>query len=466
MPHQERSVSAAVTGCYHVGMEGRILIIDDDASVRRVLDRILTGAGYEIEQASDAFQALDLLDSRQPDAALLDIKMPGMDGFGLLDNLKRRGLEIPVVILTGHGDQFTAQQCLDAGAAAYLTKPPDRADLLLTVRGAVAQGRVARELEGAEEPPPLLGSSAAMARLREEIARAAPTHATVLILGESGTGKELVARRLHHLSDRARKAFVRVNCAAIPEELIESELFGHEKGSFTGAHQRQVGKFVQADHGTIFLDEVGDMSLKTQAKVLRVLQDGEVEPVGAERPFTVDVRVIAATNKDLAAAVADGSFREDLYFRLAVLVLKTPPLRDHSDDIPPLVAHLTEEFCTEYSRRPKKWSPGALARLVRHSWPGNVRELKNVVERAVIMELDDTIEGVDLFDAAAGGDDLQQLLSEPTLQDFQRASEIAFLRHHLAANGWNVAATARAIQTPRSNLYKKMQAYGISREDQ
>ena len=453
-------------GCYHIGMEGRILIIDDDPGVRRVLDRILSGAGYEVEQATDAFQALDLLDSRQPDAALLDIKMPGMDGFGLLDNLSRRGLEIPVVILTGHGDQFTAQQCLDAGAAAYLTKPPDRADLLLTVRGAVAQGRVARELDSVDEPPPLLGSSAAMARLREEITRAAPTHATVLILGESGTGKELVARRLHHLSGRARKPFIRVNCAAIPEELIESELFGHEKGSFTGAHQRQVGKFVQADGGTIFLDEVGDMSLKTQAKVLRVLQDGEVEPVGAERPFTVNVRVIAATNKDLAGGVADGSFREDLYFRLAVLVLKTPPLREHPDDITPLVEHLTEQFCTEYSRRTKKWSPGAMARLARHPWPGNVRELKNVVERAVIMELDDLIEGVDLFDATTGGDELQQLLSEPTLQEFQRASEIAFLRHHLAANGWNVAATARAVDTPRSNLYKKMQAYGISREDQ
>jgi len=447
-------------------MEGRILIIDDDAGVRRVLDRILSGAGYEVEQASDAFQALDLLDSRQPDAALLDIKMPGMDGFGLLDNLRRRGLEIPVVILTGHGDQFTAQQCLDAGAAAYLTKPPDRADLLLSVRGAVAQGRVARELEGGERQPPLLGDSEAMGRLREEIARVAPTHATVLILGESGTGKELVARRLHHLSDRARKPFVRVNCAAIPEELIESELFGHEKGSFTGAHRRQVGKFVQADGGTIFLDEVGDMSLKTQAKVLRVLQDGEVEPVGAERPFTVDVRVIAATNKDLSAAVADGDFREDLYFRLAVVVLKTPPLRDHAEDIPPLVTHLTEEFCTEYNRRPKQWSEAALARLARHSWPGNVRELKNVIERAVIMEIDDTIEGVDLFESGARGDELQRLLAEPTLQDFQRASEIAFLRHHLAVNGWNVAATARAIETPRSNLYKKMQAYGIAREDQ
>ena len=444
-------------------MEGRILIIDDDPGVRRVLDRILTGAGYEVEQASDAFKALDLLDSGQPDAALLDIKMPGMDGFGLLDNLNRRGLEIPVVILTGHGDQFTAQECLDAGAAAYLTKPPDRADLLLAVRGAVAQGRVARELESGEEPPPLLGDSEAMGRLRDEIARVAPTHATVLVLGESGTGKELVARRLHHLSGRARKPFVRVNCAAIPEELIESELFGHEKGSFTGAHRRQQGKFVQADGGTIFLDEVGDMSLKTQAKVLRVLQDGEVEPVGAGSAFQVDVRVIAATNKDLVAEVQAGAFREDLYYRLAVVVLRTPPLREHPEDIPPLVEHLTDQFCREYNRRLKTWSDKALAAMMRHPWPGNVRELKNVVERAVIMELDDTIHSVDLPTPPAGGA-VDALLDLASLQEFQRQSEIAYLLHHLERNGWNVAATARVIGTPRSNLYKKMRAYGIERE--
>jgi two-component system nitrogen regulation response regulator NtrX len=266
------------------GMEGRILIVDDDG-VRTVLRRILGSAGYAVQEAGDAFQALDLLDAQPPDAALLDLKMPGMDGLGLIANLRHRGLEIPIVVLTGHGDEFTSQQVLDAGAAAYLTKPPDRADLLLAVRGAVAQGRVARELGASEEPPPLLGGSAAIGTLREQIARAAPSHATVLIQGESGTGKELVSRRLHHLSERARRPFVRVNCAAIPSELIESELFGHEKGSFTGAHRRQVGKFVQADSGTIFLDEVGDMSLKTQATVLRVLQDGEVEPVGAGRPF-------------------------------------------------------------------------------------------------------------------------------------------------------------------------------------
>jgi two-component system nitrogen regulation response regulator NtrX len=445
-------------------MNGRILIIDDDASVRTVLKRILEGAGYAVREAGDAFQALDLMDTQPPDAALLDIKMPGMDGLGLMENLRQRGLETPIVVLTGHGDEFTSKQCLDAGAAAYLTKPPDRANLLLAVKGAVAQGRLARVIEPAPEPPPLLGLTGSIQRLREEIARVAPSHATVMVQGESGTGKELVARRLHHLSDRARQPFIRVNCAAIPEELIESELFGHEKGSFTGAHRRQLGKFVQADGGTVFLDEVGDMSLKTQAKVLRVLQDGEVEPVGAGRPFRVDVRVIAATNKDVVVEVREGRFREDLYYRLAVVVLRTPPLREHPDDIPLLVEHLTKQFCDEYNRRQKSWGASALGELRGHWWPGNVRELKNVVERAVIMELDDVIERVDLPSGPEGAGTIDKLLESPSLSDFQRSSEIAYLEHQLTRNGWNVAATARAIGTPRSNLYKKMQVYGIKRE--
>ena len=446
-------------------MDGRVLIVDDDDAVRAALERTLGGEGLEVESVSDAFRALDLLDRRPQDALLLDLKMPGMDGLGLLDNLRTRGLEIPVVILTGHGDDFTARQCLEAGATAFLTKPPDRAELLLAIKGAVAQGRLAREVESAgRDLPVLLGSSPALDRLRGEIARVAPSKATVLILGESGTGKELVARRLHRLSDRARRPFIRVNCAAIPEELIESELFGHEKGSFTGAHKRQIGKFVQADGGTIFLDEVGDMSLKTQAKVLRVLQDGEVEPIGAGKALRVDVRVIAATNKNIEAEVAEGRFREDLYYRLAVIVLKTPPLREHPEDIPELVEHFTAEFCEEYNRRPKRWSAGALEQLGNRPWPGNVRELKNVVERAVIMELADEIVSVDPPSPAAPGNGVDDLLSIPNLSEFQKASEKAYIRHHLEQNRWNVAATARAIDTPRSNLYKKLQAYDLKRE--
>ena len=449
---------------------GKVLIVDDDAANRLVVRTILTGAGYEVREAGDAFSALDGIDRDAPHAVLLDIKMPGMDGLGLLENLRKRGIDMPVVVLTGHGDEFTASSCLQAGADAFLDKPPERAKLLLAVQGAVARGRLAdenRRLKGAgEEPPPLLGDSTPMHDLREEIARVAPSRATVLIVGESGTGKELVARRIHHLSSRAREAFVRVNCAAIPEELIESELFGHEKGSFTGAVRKQIGKFVQAAGGTIFLDEIGDMSLRTQAKVLRVLQDGEVEPVGAGVVSHVDVRVIAATNKNLPEEVKAGRFREDLYFRLSVVVLHTPPLRSHPGDIPALVEHWTRAACAEYNRRPKRWAREALDQLAAYGFPGNVRELKNIVERAVIMQLEDEIRGVDLLPPAAGpGPEDDGVFGAPTLADFQERAERAYLVRQLQRHGWNVAATARAINTPRSNLYKKIEAYGLKRED-
>jgi two-component system nitrogen regulation response regulator NtrX len=302
-----------------------------------------------------------------------------------------------------------------------------------------------------------------MQRILNQVRQVAGSDVTVLITGESGTGKELLARALHQAGGHRPGPMIAINCGALPEQLLESELFGHVKGSFTGAIKDQVGKFVQADGGTIFLDEVGDMSLKTQAKVLRVLQDGEVEPVGAGKAFQVDVRVIAATNKDLVEEVKAGSFREDLYYRLAVVVLRTPPLREHPEDIPNLVEHLTDQFCVEYNRRPKTWSGVAIDQLKRHQWPGNVRELKNVVERAVIMELDDAISKVDLPTPPSGGA-VASLLDLGSLQEFQRQSEIAYLLHHLERNGWNVAATARIIGTPRSNLYKKMRAYGIERE--
>jgi two-component system nitrogen regulation response regulator NtrX len=449
---------------------GRVLIVDDDAANRMAVRAILGGAGFEVNEAGDAFAALDRIDRESPHTVLLDLKMPGMDGLGLLANLRDRGVDVPIVVLTGHGGESTARECLAAGADAFLDKPPERAKLLLAVRAAVARGRLAeenRKLKGGDEPPPLLGSTLDIQALREEIARVAPARATVLVVGESGTGKELVARRLHHLSPRARSPFVRVNCAAIPEELIESELFGHERGAFTGAVRKQVGKFVQADGGTIFLDEVGDMSLRTQAKVLRVLQDGEVEPVGAGEVRRVDVRVIAATNKDLAGEVKAGRFREDLYFRLAVVLLRTPPLRSHPDDIPGLVEHYTRAACEEYNRRCKRWSPGALAQMRAYPWPGNVRELKNVVERAVIMQLDDEIRAVDLVaaPAAAGDPEIEGVFGASSLAEFQERAERAYLTRELARNHWNVAATARAIQTPRSNLYKKIEAYGLKREE-
>ncbi len=449
---------------------GRVLIVDDDTANRIAVRAILSGVGFEVSEAGEAFAALDRIDRYSPHAVLLDLKMPGMDGLGLLENLRDRGVDVPVVVLTGHGGESTARECLAAGADAFLDKPPERAKLLLAVRAAVARGRLVeenRKLKSGDEPLPLLGSSADIQALREEIARVAPARATVLVVGESGTGKELVARRIHHLSPRARNPFIRVNCAAIPEELIESELFGHERGAFTGAVRKQVGKFVQADGGTIFLDEVGDMSLRTQAKVLRVLQDGEVEPVGAGEVRRVDVRVIAATNKELGAEVKAGRFREDLYFRLAVVLLGTPPLRAHPEDIASLVDHYTKAACEEYNRRCKRWAPEALRQLQSYSWPGNVRELKNVVERAVIMQIDDEIHSVDLVPAAAasGNPELEGVFTSATLQEFQERAERAYLVRALQRNHWNVAATARAIQTPRSNLYKKIETYGLKRED-
>jgi len=447
-----------------------VLVVDDDAANRLVVRTILSGAGFEVSETGDAFTALDAIDREGPHAVLLDIKMPGMDGLGLLENLRKRNVNVPVVVLTGHGDEFTAASCLDAGADAFLGKPPKREELLLHVKNAVSRGKLAEENRrlagGAEELLPLLGESTDMKALREEIARVAPSRATVLVVGESGTGKELVARRIHHLSPRARAPFVRVNCAAIPEELIESELFGHEKGSFTGAVRKQIGKFVQADGGTIFLDEVGDMSLRTQAKVLRVLQDGEVEPVGAGAVGHVDVRVIAATNKDLPEEVKAGRFREDLFFRLSVVILRTPPLRSHPEDIAPLVEHYTRVACQEYNRRAKRWTPEALEQLASYPFPGNVRELKNIVERAVIMQLEDDIRGVDLLPAASGEEaDAEGLFGASTLTEFQERAERAYLVRQLQRHAWNVAATARAIQTPRSNLYKKIEAYGLKREE-
>ncbi len=450
---------------------GRVLVVDDEPANRMAVKTILSGAGFAVREAGDAFAALDAIEDYAPHAILLDLKMPGMDGLGLLENLRQRGVEAPVVVLTGHGDTFTATQCLEAGAAAYLDKPPRRAELLLAVRNAVERGRLAEEnrrlAASADEAPPLLGESEDLRRLREAIARVAPSRATALIVGESGTGKELVARRIHNLSPRARQPFVRVNCAAIPEELIESELFGHERGAFTGAVRKQVGKFVQADGGTIFLDEVGDMSLRTQAKVLRVLQDGEVEPVGAGRVRRVDVRVIAATNKDLVAETQAGRFREDLYFRLSVVILRTPPLRSHPEDIPILVEHFTRLACQEYNRRCKRWSREALAQLAAYPWPGNVRELKNLVERMVIMELEDEITHVELLDRRAGAADsrLEELLDTPSLAAFQEKAERLYLERQLQRHRWNVAATARAIATPRSNLYKKIEAYNLRREE-
>ncbi|HWZ84710.1 MAG TPA: sigma-54 dependent transcriptional regulator, partial [Thermoanaerobaculia bacterium] len=341
---------------------------------------------------------------------------------------------------------------------------------LVSVRNAMSGNRLRtenRELKRrVEEATVLLGDSEPMRRLRAEVARAAPTAATVLILGESGTGKELVAREIHRTSRVASGPFVQVNCAAIPEELIESELFGHEKGSFTGAVRKQIGKFVEADGGTIFLDEVGDMSARAQAKVLRVLEVGEVEPVGAAKVGRVDVRVVAATNRDLSESIRAGRFREDLYFRLNVVPLTTPPLRDRPADVPVLAAHFARIFAERDHRKPRRFGPGALGVLSARAWPGNVRELRNLVERVLIMTDADPVDARDLPPEVRvqPAEISNRGLELATLSDFKEYAEREFIVARLRENGWNISRTAEVIQTPRSNLYKKIEHHKISRE--
>ncbi len=455
-----------------------VLVADDEADIRSALRMILEFEGLDLIEAANGPDALQRIESYRPDAVLLDIKMPRMDGLEVLAEVRKRGADPPVIIISGHGSIATAVEATRLGAFDFMEKPLERDRVLLVLRNALEQRRLREENRdlrlSVEEQYRIVGDSPAMKRVFEAVSRAAPTRASVLITGESGTGKELVARAIHRQSTRGDKPFVRVNCAAIPEELIESELFGHEKGSFTGATRDQPGKFVQADGGTIFLDEIGDMSLKTQSKVLRVLQDGEVEPVGAARSFSVDVRVIAATNKELSEEIRASRFREDLYFRLNVVPIALPPLRDRAEDIAPLIAYFSETFCAMNNYKPKRIEPEALRALEALPWRGNVRELRNAIERLIIMTFGDTIRASDIpaglsmplgeEAARSSGSALALSHAGATLQSFKDAAERAFILAKLEENDWNIAATAKAIDTPRSNLYKKLEAYGIARE--
>jgi two-component system nitrogen regulation response regulator NtrX len=405
--------------------------------------------------------------------------MPGMDGLEVLQKMREVNDALPVVIISGHATVSTAVEATKLGAFDFIEKPLSSERVLVTIRNALDQTRLAdenRSLKRAVEARhQMVGESPALRHVWDAVKRAAPTNATVLLLGESGAGKELVARAIHRNSLRSRERFVQVNCAAIPEELIESELFGHEKGSFTGATEKQIGKFEQADRGTIFLDEVGDMSAKTQAKVLRVLQEGEVERLGSARTIKVDVRVIAATNKDLEAEIEKGNFREDLYFRLSVIPIRVPPLRDRRDDIPVLVRHFVDLFSRENNRRPQRFTPAALEYLQKARWKGNVRELKNTVERLLIMTPGDAIDVDDLrevvrMDAArpansAGAAAEAEKERPGTLREFKELAEREFLVQKLRENGWNISKTAEVIGTPRSNLYKKLEQYAITQEN-
>jgi len=450
------------------GPIARVLIVDDEEGIRKSLRMILSYEGYEVLEAADSEEALSLLEEvARIDVVLLDVKLPGRSGLDVLAEVKKRPFPPEVIMISGHGTIQTAVESTKLGAFDFLEKPLERDRVLLSLRNALNQNRLRREYFDlrcrTEKRYELIGHHPLMKKLWEDILRAAPTNATVLIHGESGTGKELIARAIHEHSLRAKEKFVQVNCAAIPEELIESELFGHEKGAFTGATEKKLGKFELADGGTIFLDEIGDMSLKTQSKVLRVLEQGEVQRVGSSRIIKVDVRVIAATNKNLLAEIRAGRFREDLYFRLNVIPITSPPLREHREDIPLLVDYFGRLFAEENNFRPKRFSAEALEAMKQYSWKGNVRELKNLVERLLIMVEGEVIEKYHLPDYVQG----QTAVSLPvdkrakTLQEFREAAEKAFILAKLEENNWNISKTARAIATPRSNLYKKMAQYGI-----
>ncbi len=454
-------------------MKPRILVIDDEAGIRDSLRMILEYDGFEFAGAPSGEEGIALVEREAPDLVFLDVKMPGMDGLEVLARLKAISEQTPVVIISGHGTVSTAVEATKRGAFDFLEKPLETNRVLVTVRNALDQHRLADEnrnlRRAVEVRHEMIGSSPETKQVLEAVKRAAPTNATVLIRGESGVGKELVARMIHRLSLRSRERFVQVNCAAIPEDLIESELFGHERGSFTGATEKQIGKFEQADRGTIFLDEVGDMSLKTQAKVLRVLQEGEVERVGSSRTLKVDVRVLAATNKDLDKEIEKGTFREDLFFRLSVIPIFVPPLRERTSEIPALVRHFADSFSRDNNIRPRRFTQAAMDVLQQHRWKGNIRELKNTVERVIIMTAGDTIDVADLPDSlrtetrAAPAEDTSEKAAG-TLREFKESAERSFLVQKLRENGWNISKTAEVIGTPRSNLYKKLEQYNISEE--
>jgi len=459
-------------------MKSRVLVIDDEAAIRDSLRMILEYEDYQFVGAASGQEALDVVKRERPDIVLLDIKMPGMDGMEVLRKLRALDEGLPVVMISGHGNTATAVEAIRLGAIDFLDKPLSSERVIVTLRNVLRQSELStenRDLKVAMESRyELVGQSPALRNVLEAVTRAAPTNATVLLLGESGVGKELVARTIHRNSPRSGQRFVQVNCAAIPEELIESELFGHEKGSFTGATEKQVGKFEQADRGTIFLDEIGDMSQKTQAKVLRVLQEQEVERLGSARTIKVDVRVIAATNKNLEDAISRGEFREDLFFRLNVIPIVVPPLRERREDIPRLVQHFAKRTAEEHNLKPKRFDQAAMDALQRYRWRGNIRELRNTVERLIIMTGGDTIDLPDLPETVrsptaaglaspkAGGDNDQAKVG--TLREFKENAERAFLVGKLRENGWNISKTAEVIGTPRSNLYKKLEQYQIAQE--
>jgi two-component system nitrogen regulation response regulator NtrX len=455
-------------------MAKTILVADDEKGIRETLRRLLEYEKYQVVLAADGIDALRKAESELIDLVLLDIKMPGMDGMEVLSRLHKSQPELPVVIISGHGTIQTAVDATRLGAFDFIEKPIDADRILLVIRNGLAQRKLIRENISLKaevgKRTRIIGEHADILAIMETLEKVAPTHARILIIGENGTGKELVARSAHEMSPRANEAFIEVNCAAIPEELIESELFGHEKGAFTGAVSRRIGKFELADGGTLFLDEVGDMSHSAQAKVLRVLQESQFERVGGTETKSVDVRVIAATNKDLQKESQAGSFREDLFYRLNVVPILIPPLRKRVSDIPLLVEHFLQGTADELGQRPKKVSKRAVAELMEYNWPGNIRELENLIERLVILTQSQTIDVEDLPLLGPAKNLEEQFLEKETYNEFRESVEKEFFVRKLRTYGFNVSKTARKLGMQRSNLYKKLEKYGIpykrSRDDE
>ncbi len=451
----------------------RILVVDDDPGVRDALRQVLEYEGFEVTGAGSGGEALTLYPALRPHLVFLDVKMAGLDGLETLSRIRALDERAQVIMISGHGTVATAVQATQRGAFDFLEKPLDTDRLLVTIRNALEHTDLlvenARLRETLDDRYAMVGESAALRTVWETIEKVGPTAARVLITGENGTGKELVARALHERSPRKARPFIEVNCAAIPGELIESELFGHMKGSFTGAVGDRPGKFELAHEGTLFLDEIGDMSLAAQAKVLRVLEEGLVTRIGGSEPVQVDVRVIAATNKRLEEEIAGGRFREDLFYRLDVVPIAVPPLRERLADIPLLVDHFTQRLAGRGGMPARRFAPAAVEALQRRDWPGNVRELRNAVERLLILAATpevgaDEVDRVLATDAGRPPSPIGDLSRAPTFEAFKQEAERAFLLGKLRDHGWNVAETARALEMPRSNLYKKIERYGLTRE--
>jgi DNA-binding NtrC family response regulator len=465
-------------------MGATILVVDDEKNIRRTLRMVLEGEGFEVSEAESAEQGLETVAEGSVDLVILDVRLPGMSGIDALEKLRARPetRRLPVLMVSGHASVPEAVQAVQSGATDFFEKPLDRDRVLVSVRNALKTWQLQREVERlraeTEERYEMIGESAVMRRLFGELEKVAPTKGRVLITGESGTGKELIARAVHRLSPRAEGPFVKVNCAAIPAELIESELFGYERGAFTGAQARKKGMFELADGGTLFLDEIGDMSLSAQAKVLRALQSGEISRVGGESAVAVDVRVLAATNKDVEKEVAEGRFREDLYFRLNVVPIRSPSLRERREDVPLLAKAFLRDFCRDNGMREKPVEDEVLDALASRGWPGNVRELRNVVERMAILS-GDRIGLEDLPPEGRLGEPLAASRVEPlptedhpdtgqrlTLREYRELAEKRYILKTLEAASWNISRAATELGVERTNLHKKMRSYGIKRDGQ